>query len=356
MRKLTNPKRVFNLIERVIGDLGLDLHGINVLTEAATGPFVVTPIIAALAGASNVVACTRDSIYGTFKEISEYTQTLASDYGVTGEIQITSEFPKVYASEAHLVTNSGFLRPIDEEFISLLPKYAAISLMWETWEFRKGDVDLSACEKYSVPVLGTCETHPKLEIFRYVGLTVLKLLLEREIEVFKANILLVGSGHFGRETTFVLKANGANVLHLEPNESWSEKTSNCKDFLANADAVVLVEHECPVQLLGGRSGLPLEWIKEKNVDIIHICGNVDYQELKDEGILLYPNKEVPFGVMTVATDYVGPKPVIDLHAAGLKVGELLVKGMRKFQNVREAENDALQNSLVMGWGKGINAK
>ena len=53
--------------------------------------------------------------------------------------------------------------------------------------------------------------------------------------------------------------------------------------------------------------------------------------------------------MTTATDYVGPKPVIDLHAGGLKVGELLVKGMRKYQNMREAETYALGSCLAMGW-------
>ena len=29
--------------------------------------------------------------------------------------------------------------------------------------------------------------------------------------------------------------------------------------------------------------------------------------------------------MSVTTDYVGPKPVIDLHTAGLKVGEMMVR-------------------------------
>jgi len=349
MRKIANQQRVYGLIKRAISDFELDLNGINVLTEAASGPYVVTPIIAALAGAASVVACTKDSVYGTVAEISDYTQSLASSFGVSGKIQVSALSAKKFAPQTNLVTNLGFLRPIDEAFISLLPKDAGISLMWEPWEFRDGDVDLRACKNYSIPVLGTNETHPRLQIFRYVGLTALKLLLEREIEVFQSNILVVGSGHFGHETNQVLKSNGANVVRLEPNKKWEPTSSKIYDFLKKTDAIVLVEHECSDQLLGGRSGLPLELIKENAVDVVHICGLIDYNELASEGISVFPEKEVPFGVMTVATDYVGPRPVIDLHTAGLKVGELLVNGMRKFKNFKDAEQYALQNHLAMGW-------
>jgi hypothetical protein len=349
MRKIANQQRVYGLIKRAISDFELDLNGINVLTEAASGPYVVTPIIAALAGAASVVACTKDSDYGTVGEISEYTQSLASSFGVSGKIQVSALTAKEFAPQSNLVTNLGFLRPIDEEFISLLPKDAAISLMWETWEFREGDVDLGACNKYSIPILGTNETHPRLQIFRYVGLTALKLLLDREIEVFQSNILVVGSGHFGHETTQVLWENGANVFHLEPNEKWDPTSTSAEDFLKCADAVVLVEHEYSNQLLGGEKGLSLELIKENNMDVIHICGFVDYNELANEGISVFPKKEVPFGVMKVATDYVGPRSVIDLHAAGLKVGEELVRAMRKYDNVTTAIKTALKNPCVMGW-------
>ena len=41
-------------IESIVDDLKLDLKGKVVLTEAATGAYVVTPIIAAVAGAIHV--------------------------------------------------------------------------------------------------------------------------------------------------------------------------------------------------------------------------------------------------------------------------------------------------------------
>ena len=77
MRRPGNRLRVSRLVEKIIADLSLDLMGIRVLTEAASGPFVVTPLIAARAGAERVVAVARDSCYGRAQEVKEYLETWA---------------------------------------------------------------------------------------------------------------------------------------------------------------------------------------------------------------------------------------------------------------------------------------
>ena len=52
---IANPLRVVKLIRDTIEFLKLDLSGLVVLTEAASGPFVVTPVVAAAAGAERVI-------------------------------------------------------------------------------------------------------------------------------------------------------------------------------------------------------------------------------------------------------------------------------------------------------------
>ena len=41
--------------------------------------------------------------------------------------------------------------------------------------------------------------------------------------------------------------------------------------------------------------------------------------------------------------------VIDLHTAGLKVGEALVRGMRRYNNASKAMEYALKRSPAMNW-------
>ena len=62
-------------LKQVVEELELDLQGRVVLTEAATGPYVVTPVLAALAGA-NVYAYTRPTRYGAVAEVTDATMSL----------------------------------------------------------------------------------------------------------------------------------------------------------------------------------------------------------------------------------------------------------------------------------------
>ena len=60
--------------------------------------------------------------------------------------------------------------------------------------------------------------------------------------------------------------------------------------------------------------------------------------------------------MSVSLDYLGPKPVIDLQTAGLKVGELLVRARLGGLEVQDAEKEALKNPICQSFGKTDIAK
>ena len=145
MRTLANTRRVRRSLLHAVETMELDLDGVTVLTEAASGPFVVTALAAALAGADQVIACTRDSRFGTADEVRDYTGAWAADLGVASRIDVRIGPAASAAPAAELVTNLGFVRPIDADFVAALPTGAAVSLMFETWEHRTSDVDLDAC-------------------------------------------------------------------------------------------------------------------------------------------------------------------------------------------------------------------
>lgn len=350
LRTLEEPRRIERLIRSAITDLGINLRGIRVLTEAASGPFVVTPLIAAMAGADRVVAVTRDSRYGRAADVKAYTEALAERFGVAGRIEVSLQPAIAHATEADLVTNLGFLRPLDSAFIEALPRGSAIALMWETWEYRPGEVDLAACRKAQVPILGTTETIDRLQIFRYVGVSALKLVLECNVEVFKSRLLVIGSDPFAWETKQVLEANGATVMVVDPGERPGILREDAVyRFLQEADALVLVEYRHWFPLIGGEAGVPIEWLEDAGIPVAHVCGLVDYDGLETAGIRKHPARRVDPGYMAVTTDYAGPRPVIDLHAAGLKVGEALVRGMRLVGTTDGAIDYAMRHSPAMAW-------
>jgi hypothetical protein len=333
IRVLKNETRAARLVRDVIRRTALNLTSLTVLTEVGTGPFVLTPIIAAMAGAE-VLAITRSSRYGTPDEVVGYARHLISQFGLGDQIDFISDTAASMASKADIVTNLGFVRPIDRLFVNRLKSTAVISLMWAPWEFREADIDRSACTDASIPIIGTNENHPDVRTYEYVGLLATKLLLEREVEILGARIAIIASDPFGSAIRTALHNLGAQLVLVDPTQHGCDLQLSVGIAIEDADAVVVAEHRDDRVLLDGNT--LADFLARQRPEIIHICGCID-------GLMTekHPANNAPFGVMTVTTDYLGPKPVIDLHAAGLKAGEVVARsrlaGLSCDEAVRRAE-------------------
>jgi hypothetical protein len=332
MRRIDNHPRVVRLIDEAIARFDLDLSGITVLTETASGPFVATPLIAARAGAS-VIAVTRDSRFGSAGEVRDYTLTLAHRLGVGVDVHVGAGGER--ASEAELVTNLGFVRPIDEAFVAGLAAGAVVSLMCEPWEVRRQDVSVEACRAAGVAVLGTNERDPRLQTFRFVGLLALKLLLELEVEVGLSRVIVLSSEPFSSPIVEVLRAAGADVRLVDVTAG--DDPRSLADSCGSVDGVVVAEHRHHRPVVGGEEGIPVEALAAAGVAVAHIAGSIE----DPRGCLRkHPPGNAAPGTMTVTTDALGPRPVIDLHAAGLRVGQALVQARRRFGSAAEVEAEA----------------
>jgi len=331
MRRLSAGARVGRLVDEAIARFELDLTGTTVLTETASGPFVVTPLLAARAGGA-VIAVTRDSPYGTAAEVRAYTEEWAARLGVAVEVHVGNALER--AGDADLVTNLGFVRPIDAAFAGRMRRGTAVTLMCEPWEVRPSDVDVAACRATGVPVLGTDEHDGRVQTFRFVGMLAVKLLLDLEIEVLLSRIVVVSSEPFATPIVESLRAAGAEVRLVDATRGDVLDAEEC----AQADALVVAEHRDRRTIVGGEPGLPLAVLRDAGVAVAHIAGKIDdpRQELRKA-----PPGAVAPGWMTVTTDVLGPRPVVDLHAAGLRVGQALVEEMRAHADRERAEAAAL---------------
>lgn len=348
MKRAERRVRVERLIRTAISDLHLDLSEISILTEAASGYFAVTSLIAALAGADRVYAVTRDSPHGTAGEVKEYIEGWAADLGVGDRIHVTTSPGADFASRVQVVTNVGFVRPIDRRIVERLPYDAAISLMSEPWEFRSRDVDVHSCRSRDIPVLATNETHSRLQIFRYVGLIALKLMLESDIEVYRSRVLVVGSEPFGSAASDVLMNNGCEVFLLQPTQL-SDLAFGDSDY----DAVVLVEYRDRQTLVGAAGLIDPNVLVDMGALLVHICGVVDDAYIAESGLRKVPNTTVQPGYMTLTTACVGPRPVVDLHTAGLRVGEIAVRELRRSRDRGLAEEKAVGSGLAARLDDGL---
>ncbi len=314
--------REFRLIKEAIKNFELNLSGITVLTEAASGNFVWTPIIAALSGAK-VLAYSKDSKYASYREVKEMTEYYARQLFIENNLTVINVLNKEVISSADIITNNGFLRPLNKKILQYCKKNVVIALMYEAWEFRNSDLDIKYCTKNGIPVLGTNEADSRLKTIEYLGAVVKKALYLNNIEIFKSNICILGYGKFAKVIYNSLKE------ECDYLEIWHDRFE--LNIISKLDALVVADHETNQLYIGNQGLIPIDQIKKLNPDIliIHISGNIELDDLKQSCIKYFPKVIAKPKWMSLTTDFTGPKPVIDLHTAGLKVGE---KGFNFIKN------------------------
>jgi hypothetical protein len=311
-------KRLVRLAAASVADMRIDLEGAVVVTEAATGAYAITPIIAALAGARHVYGFTRSTPHGSVAEVVRQTRDLAVEAGVLDRIEVRTDRPLSVIDEADVVTNSGHVRPIDRELIRRMRPGAALPLMFESWEIQAGRFDLALDEAVDrgIRVAGTNERHPLVDVFSYLGTMAVKLLFDAGTAVRNTRILVVCDNPFASYLEAGLAAAGAVV----------RSTTSVADVDPGFDPdyvlVSLTPTGSPVITSADAQWIARTW---PTTAVVQFWGDIDRASLGDAGVPYWPVQAPPPGHMAILPSQPGPEPVVRLQAGGLKVGSVLLK-------------------------------
>jgi hypothetical protein len=314
-----NPDRLVRLMQEAVQNCQLQLAGSTVLTEAATGAYAVTAVLAALAGAARVFALARPTRYDSAEEAASATLRLAERSGVERSIRIITEKSPEVMAEADIVTNSGRLRPIDVQTVSWMKPGATVPLMFEAWEFRPQDVDLDACRRRGVAVAGTNEQHPAVDVFSYLGVLACKLLTDAGVAVYRSRVLVLCDNPFLPHLVRGLKGAGAVV------DAVSELAATGPQN--RYDAILVSLHpqpECGLDAAAA-AAIAQRW---PGAIVAQFLGNIDRSGLAAAGVPVWPDQAPALGHMGILLSDIGPEPIVRLQAGGLKVGQLLLQKCR----------------------------
>lgn len=325
-----NSQRLLSLINKSIIECNLQLNGLTVLTEAATGAYIVTPIIAAMAGAKKVYAITQDTRYGSAEEVRQQTVNLAQLAQVRDKIEFITTKTQDIVAEADIITNSGHVRPIDAEMISWMNPHAVIALMYEAWEFRPQDVDWLACQKRNILIVGVNERHPAVDVFSFLGIMAIKQLLDAGIAVYNCDILLLCDNPFRTFIERGLLNAGARV----------DTVGNLKqaslDKIYDAIVVALQPQSYPVLSAEDAKLIAKLW---SEAVILQYWGDIDRAAFSEHNIPLFPLKAPKPGHMGVLPSDVGPEAIVRLQTGGLTAAEVVYRQLLTFETT-ELNNQA----------------
>lgn len=349
-------QRIQRIFRICLHDFDLNLDGLTVYTEAATGPYLYTPVLAALAGADTVYALAKESSYGTLEDVKRRTMQAAVDSGVADRLHVVCSKAAEHVEKADIITNSGFVRPIDREMISWMKPTAVIPLMWETWEWSHRYLDLDACREKGILVMGTNESACPPAMFPYAAFVAMKMLFELGLEGYKTRTLLLGGRGLAKP---IIDCFRRSEMEYGWFSDWDDEARPYRElrehFLcagAEYDALLVADHVHDACLLGKSGLLSYEEIREINpaLGVGIISGKLDIKGLEDSGLNYFPDRIQPFGTMSYQPADLGPRPVLELYAAGLKVGQVMARSRKAGIPVQEAARKALANSPAMDFG------
>ncbi len=312
--------RAIKIISNAINKLSLNLTDYIILTEVGSNYYNYTPIIAALANAKYVYAWTRDSQYGSGKEIKEKCMNIAKALSLNDKISITiNDKPISQIAEADIITNSGFLRPLNADFLKHVKLNAVIPLMYELWELRQEDIDIEFCKKNQIKVAGTSESNSDINVFGACGALAVKLANEAGYEVYQNNIAVWSNDDFGKVSFNAFKdAKAANV------NIYNDYSLLLSD-IDKIDFLYICDYNEKRSYFGPKGFMALDELIKKNnsFGVVHLYGDIDNEILKRNNINVYPDKKGYPNVMTCTLGHVGLLPILNLQTAGFKVGQLL---------------------------------
>jgi hypothetical protein len=354
-------RHVLRLIRRSIERHRLDLAGLRVLTEAGVGYRRVTPTIAALAGATEVYAVARDSAESSRKDAEQQTGYLARLAGVQDRVHVLPTRLQAPLSGVDIVTDLPGVRPIDEAIVRNIAGTAAVTLMRGIAHWRTADVDVATCRRGAIAVAGVDEDG--IDMHRYLAVEAVWGLLESGVEVVGATVLVAGDGPAYSKVARGLAQAGARVLVAAPEGAGrvtlygGEKVGDglrdaaARGRLAEADALLL----CPA-LPDVRTVGPGGWIDAAalasaapHLAVVSLGGELDRRGLAGAGLRCWPGAGSP------APHDLLPQPLIELHTAGLKVGEVMTRARRRGSSPLAAEQLAAAEAHAEQLAKDLGA-
>jgi hypothetical protein len=190
--------------------------------------------------------------------------------------------------------------------------------MYESWEYRSTDVDLRACRARGVLVAGTNERHPAVDVFSFLGQMAVMQLHDAGIAVRGSSVLLLCDNAFAPFIVGDLASAGAQVRQADRLSEENLSPQVDAVLLALQPRATAVFDASDAELLNRRA---------PGAVLVQYWGDADREAVAAAGVPVWPPRAPALGHMGVLPSAVGPEPIVRLQAGGLKVGEVLARGV-----------------------------
>ena len=212
-----------------------------------------------------------------------------------------------------------------------------------TAAWRAADVDVASCRRAGIPVAGLDED--AVGLYRWTALTAVHGLLGLGVEIAGATLAVAGDGPAYGHVVRALAQLGARILVATPDNAGrvalfgGEKIGAdlgdeiALSRLAEAEALVVCPGEPGRRVIGLGAEIDAAGLAAAAPHLAVVCleGEIDRRGLAAAGLTAWPaaGPAAPADLL--------PQAVVELHAAGLKVGEVMARARQRGSSPPVAE-------------------
>lgn len=330
MREHKNYKLI-RTIEQSIKDFKLDLTDCNILLPATSIEPALIPVMASLAGASNIYVPARDI------ETVNKTSFFVNELDLKSRIHfIEKETPQIL-SELDIVIKGEKISYIDSDFISALNENSVISVFPKNFDFTNIEgIDLEGCARKQIPVIAVDANDKTLMLNKYFSHLAVKRCFESGMDVLNSRILLVGSGELMETTLSLLKTMGA-MVYVAYTDRPQDQIYILK-HLHEVETIIVADYPQQSELVVGTNGfIDIADLADINpeVRIVHMSGKMEINPLAFNRVFYTP-EVITQNVLNVNANDIGLRAFSDTAAAVMKVAQLLIKSKNRSLHTGES--------------------
>ena len=98
-------------------------------------------------------------------------------------------------------------------------------------------------------------------------------------------------------------------------------------LLPDIDVLVIADYSRDDEIIGQNGDMTASELARiaPNITVIQFAGRIAVRAIRELGLTVFPGIELQSHRMAKTLAHLGPRPVIELHTAGLKVGEFAIR-------------------------------
>lgn len=316
--------RLLEIVDRRRADIGLDLSGLSVLTDARTEEDFVTILAAARAGAARIIAAGPLRATVRSAQVEAMIRRASAEMGLESRIDFTETVEPAMARQVDIIAVERQSSLIKPALLSMLPPSSVLAMLFDSRGAVSGGLDLSQRGAFDMQVAAVNIADPESGIAEFLAPLCLLQMRQAGLQPEQCRCLLLCDNEMQDVLETGLRAAGAQIV-----------TAGSLDAVSQGpfEAVILAMTPSREYRLDLNAVSRLPELMPGGV-VVQFWGDIDRSAARYFSVEIWPPVHPGRGQMGIRLSALGSEPVVAMRSGALLAAARMI---RKDERLHGAE-------------------